>query len=408
VEIENRVDNAAGIIDYAVSLQAPSPAVSGTGRLATVTFHGIGVGTTSISYTTLLLSDPDANLISSSVQPGEIRVGGQPCGWGSVEGQVDLQGQSGGSDARVTLGGQAVTTGDTGEYHISDVPVAVLTINVSRTSYLRAFRPVTITHGQTTLLPKLKLLGGDCNNDDGIDLLDAIYVGAAWRSAPPSNARADITADGVVDIRDMVLVQGNWKKTASGPWPGKQTPDLRSVNSTARVVISPTTAWMPYPGDTYTFDIRIEDVSNLYGASVVIAFDPQVVQVEDADPTIEGVQIAIGDFLDQRQFVLKHDVNNDTGYVELSITQLSPAPLRQRRVCTLYFAGGEQWREQHRLCGRPSLFGRRERGEDRCDDAGQPRRDSPAQRCARGRRRARCCVRQCRYFHPRPHHRRHL
>ncbi|PIZ26319.1 MAG: hypothetical protein COY47_01175, partial [Chloroflexi bacterium CG_4_10_14_0_8_um_filter_57_5] len=40
-----------------------------------------------------------------------------------------------------------------------------------------------------------------------------------------------------------------------------------------------------------TIAIVIENVQNLYGVEIHLAFDPNVIQVEDANPAWEGVQI---------------------------------------------------------------------------------------------------------------------
>lgn len=45
-------------------------------------------------------------------------------------------------------------------------------------------------------------------------------------------------------------------------------------------------------GETVTVDIKIKNVSDLYGAEVHLAFDPALLKVVDADPIMDGVQIA--------------------------------------------------------------------------------------------------------------------
>ena len=72
------------------------------------------------------------------------------------------------------------------------------------------------------------------------------------------------------------------------------------------------------PGDTGTLDIRVENVIQLAGAEVNLTFDPALLEVVDADPTAEGVQIAYGDFLSP-DFVVRNTADLVTGTVEYSI-----------------------------------------------------------------------------------------
>ena len=114
-----------------------------------------------------------------------------------------------------------VTTAASGEYSLAEVPPGTYTIAVRRQSYLRTWRSVTVVAGHTLTLPDVTLLGGDINQDDVIDLVDANLIGQAWNSTPASpnwDGRADITDDGAVNILDMVAVQFNWDEAAPGPW----------------------------------------------------------------------------------------------------------------------------------------------------------------------------------------------
>jgi hypothetical protein len=83
-------------------------------------------------------------------------------------------------------------------------------------------------------------------------------------------------------------------------------------------------------GETVELDIAVQDVTDLYGALVRLAFDPSVVQVRDADPrpSSAGVQIRPGDFLDPLQFVTINEADNTAGEIEFAVTQLYPAEAR--------------------------------------------------------------------------------
>lgn len=94
------------------------------------------------------------------------------------------------------------------------------------------------------------------------------------------------------------------------------------------VKIAPTSQEIPLGAQT-TVDIRIEDVEGLYGAEVVLLFDPHVLQVVDAMPGMGEVEIEPGDFPDisgSRGFLARNRADNSTGRIEYAVTLLSPSP----------------------------------------------------------------------------------
>lgn len=75
--------------------------------------------------------------------------------------------------------------------------------------------------------------------------------------------------------------------------------------------------------NTIAVAIRIENVTRLYGAEVHLTFDPARLQVQDADPDQEGVQIQAGDF-PSPDFVVQNQADNAEGTVDYAATQLAP------------------------------------------------------------------------------------
>jgi hypothetical protein len=69
--------------------------------------------------------------------------------------------------------------------------------------------------------------------------------------------------------------------------------------------------------------IHIENVTRLYGAEVHLAFDPARLEVQDADPDTEGVQIQAGDF-PSPDFVVQNQADNAKGTIDYAATQLAP------------------------------------------------------------------------------------
>ena len=83
----------------------------------------------------------------------------------------------------------------------------------------------------------------------------------------------------------------------------------------------------PLPGqggaDAITVAIRIENATRLYGVEVHLAFDPARLEVQDADPDTEGVQIQAGDF-PSPDFVVQNKADNNKGTIDYAVTQLAP------------------------------------------------------------------------------------
>lgn len=77
---------------------------------------------------------------------------------------------------------------------------------------------------------------------------------------------------------------------------------------------------------TLTFDLYVENVTDLYGADIQFTFDATVAQVVDADPAMPGVQIQpLYDFL-VPGFVIKREADNTSGLIWYAATQLNPSP----------------------------------------------------------------------------------
>ena len=82
-----------------------------------------------------------------------------------------------------------------------------------------------------------------------------------------------------------------------------------------------------FPGqagaEAVTVAIRIENATRLYGAEVHLAFDPTHLEVQDADPGTEGIQIQAGDF-PSPDFVVQNQADNVKGTIDYAATQLAP------------------------------------------------------------------------------------
>lgn len=92
---------------------------------------------------------------------------------------------------------------------------------------------------------------------------------------------------------------------------------------TARIRPDPVQATVG-EGQTTTVEVRIESVQNLYALDIRLSFDPAVVEVVDADPAEDGVQVQPGDLLSV-DFTVKNMADNDQGTIWVALTQLNPS-----------------------------------------------------------------------------------
>ena len=116
---------------------------------------------------------------------------------------------------------------------------------------------------------------------------------------------------GVIILLALMLCLGLWSDTSAAEAPTILHPDPLSLGLRS--------------GDQGVISIRIDNVQNLYGVEFHLKFDPNVVQVVDADSSKPGVQIAPGDWL-KNTFVAVNKVDNTAGTIDFAVTLLNPAP----------------------------------------------------------------------------------
>jgi hypothetical protein len=148
-------------------------------------------------------------------------------GTGTLEGMVDVQGRSDESGAEVCAwqGGaefECTSTNATGYYSFS-LPANTYDVIVEMARYLDAEKTdVSVVAGGTTTLCQVKVLGGDANDDDVINILDLSFIGYRFGACVGDSLydeRADINNDGCINILDLVGAGANFNKTSPVPWP---------------------------------------------------------------------------------------------------------------------------------------------------------------------------------------------
>ncbi len=78
------------------------------------------------------------------------------------------------------------------------------------------------------------------------------------------------------------------------------------------------------PNTAVEIPIDIEDVVDLYGIEIELEFDPTFWEFEDADPRREGIQPAIGTFLDPGM-TLFNIIDMEEGRIHLVMSQVNPS-----------------------------------------------------------------------------------
>lgn len=76
-------------------------------------------------------------------------------------------------------------------------------------------------------------------------------------------------------------------------------------------------------GQTVTLEFELSDARNAYGIDVRATFDSKVIEVVDADPDTDGVQLNPGDFL-RPDFVARNTADNAAGTLRYALTQVNP------------------------------------------------------------------------------------
>jgi len=86
--------------------------------------------------------------------------------------------------------------------------------------------------------------------------------------------------------------------------------------------------------------VEVREVVDLYALDLTIRFDPDILQIEDANPNQAGVQPGLATFLDAGM-TLFNEVDNETGTVRFVMSQINPSEPKSGdgNLLVLYFVG---------------------------------------------------------------------
>jgi hypothetical protein len=179
--------------------------------VATITFLGAATGTSPLAFTEVKVSNSSGQAIDHAFLDGSIIV----AVLGDVQGYAYLEGRTnhGLSTVDIVNGTDASTvTGSSGYYKFVDVMNGTYDVTIDHSMYLNATGTCQASGSGTTTWPTVTLLAGDLNDDNTIDILDLSFCAFHFNEV---YADADVTANGIVDIFDVVLIGKNFGM--SGP-----------------------------------------------------------------------------------------------------------------------------------------------------------------------------------------------
>jgi hypothetical protein len=76
-------------------------------------------------------------------------------------------------------------------------------------------------------------------------------------------------------------------------------------------------------GSVFTVKVQLNNVAGLVGAEAQISYNPTILEVQDADPSKAGIQVALGSFL-KPDFVAQNLVDPEQGKISFAAVQLPP------------------------------------------------------------------------------------
>lgn len=248
-----------------------------------------------------------------------------PGGTGVITGTVRLQGRLDHSGVLISAGGRTAVSAADGKFTIGGLGPGSYLVRATAPGYLYADKPgVAVVNGAVTGLAPVMLIGGDCDGNCKINLFDLVLVAINYGSQPPTDARADVNGNGKVDIYDLVLVGANMDKQCPGGWVAPASASALSLDP-AFLEVEPTYSKVKQ-NDVFTVTLALDQASGVYGVDVQLSFAASVLEVVDADPFKEGVQVVHGSFPDPALgSVAEDEADNEAGTVRYAMTLLNPA-----------------------------------------------------------------------------------
>ena len=163
---------------------------------------------------------------------------------------------------------------------------------------------VDIEKDAVAALPPLDLTGGDVTADGLIDLRDVVRTATQINTAPPAYPATDCNGDDAVNLFDLVMVATSYGAAGPLPWSnqgavlspagarvfGAAMPE-RADSAAGGVPVS--LSERPMGDGRVAVDVVVQGVDALYGSELGLTYEPQRLRVVDASSR-PGVQVEPG------------------------------------------------------------------------------------------------------------------
>ena len=214
-------DNVAGTVRFAATQTNPDLPKTGFGEVAWICFAQPD-DLVEVRVTTVGVEGVKASTIDGDPMYGEgIGQSVTLTPIATIQGRVELQGRTNWSlvEASTVPASTTDISDSSGWYTLRVCSGIEHKVVLKMGRYLDTWRTLTPGVGTITL-PTVRLLGGDLDNDDLVDVSDLTILGGKYYTAVnPLTERADINADGWVDLGDLTILGGNYWRTSPVPWP---------------------------------------------------------------------------------------------------------------------------------------------------------------------------------------------
>lgn len=233
----NTVDATAGIAQVTVTRLAPTPPISGSGILFSLDFDALKEGTATLTVTNALAAAQGGTAIPVETASGALTIRlPSP----SVTGRVVAQGAPDSAGTVIHVTGAtttSVTTNTSGDFRLEGLAPGAHHLLARRPGWLCAQREVTVAAGQALTVPAARLLAGDVNRSDSVDLFDLVRIAFLYDSPATVDPAADLNGSGIIDIGDLVLVALNYGTDCPQPWTAASKARAATLRGTPRLSV---------------------------------------------------------------------------------------------------------------------------------------------------------------------------
>ncbi len=146
-----------------------------------------------------------------------------------------------------------------------------------------------------------------------------VFVGGCNIPNPGSNDGGDIQAEGFAPP-----VAATAGVVQEAPAASSETGAAIAQTEVATISVLPTAQQLA-AGELGIVQIRVNNVTDLFGLEIGLQFDPLVIEIQDSDTGQEGAQIQPGDFLSP-DLIQTNQADNVAGLISYVVTQQAPSP----------------------------------------------------------------------------------